>query len=92
MHCRSRRSITKGLLLALLAVPPGARPARAEIAGQQVVSGTATFDQNGNIITITASDGAIINYSQFGVLASEEMHFIQPSSESRVLNLSLIHI
>ncbi len=86
MRSRTRRSIARGLLFALLFAPPGTPTARAEIAGEQVVSGTATFDQSGNIITITASDGAIINYSQFGVLASEEMHFVQPSSESRVLN------
>ena len=58
-----------------------APPARAEIAGEQVVSGTATFEQSGNVTTIHASDGAIINYSQFDIWANEELHFVQPSSE-----------
>ena len=50
------------------------------------MSGTATFEQSGDVTTIHASDGAIINYSQFDVWANEELHFVQPSSDSRVLN------
>jgi filamentous hemagglutinin family protein len=78
----TRRSIAEVLSLALLSAPA----ARAEIAGQQVVSGQASFEQSGHVTTIHASDGAIINYSQFGVLANEQLHFVQPTSESRVLN------
>src|SRR5262249_5675987 len=76
------RSIARNLLIALLA----AAPARADVAGQQVVSGQATFDRSGNVTTIHASDGAIINYSQFNVWANEELHFVQPCSQCRVLN------
>ncbi|MGH7336832.1 MAG: hypothetical protein ACREI7_04585, partial [Myxococcota bacterium] len=61
MRSCTRRRIARTLCCALLA----ANGARGEIAGEQVVSGTATFEQSGNITTITASDGAIINYSQF---------------------------
>jgi filamentous hemagglutinin family protein len=81
MRSRTCRSIAPTLLLALLA-----SPARAEIAGEQVIVGEATFDKAGNITTIHAADGTIINYSQFDIWANEEMHFIQPSSDSRVLN------
>src|SRR5262245_52025714 len=76
-------SIAQGLLILLVLGPP---PARAELAGEHVVAGKATFDRNGDITTIHASNGAIINYDQFSVWANEELHFIQPSSDARVLN------
>ena len=82
MRSRTRRPVTANLLIALLA----AAPARADVAGQQVVSGQATFDQSGNVTTIHASDGAIIDYSRFNVWSNEELHFVQPTNESRVLN------
>jgi len=86
MRSCTRRPIAQGLLFVLFLQPLGAAPARAEIAGQQVVSGTATFDQSGTTTTITASDGAIINYSQFNIPQNEQFHFIQPSADARVLN------
>jgi filamentous hemagglutinin family protein len=85
MRSCTRRPIALALIGLILPLPVP-RPARAEIAGEQVVSGTATFDQSGNVTTITASDGAIINYTQFDVWANEQLHFVQPSSEARVLN------
>src|SRR5262249_9148300 len=84
MRSRSRRQIAPILFLALLVEP--AAPARADIAGQQVITGEATFDKSGNITTIRAADGTIINYSQFDVWRNEELHCTQPTSESRVLN------
>src|SRR6185503_8566874 len=77
-----RRSIAQGLLFPLLFAPT----ARAELAGEHVVKGEASFDRSGDITTIHASDGAIINYTQFSVWANEELHFVQPSSDARVLN------
>ena len=77
-----RRSIAQGLLIPLLFAPT----ARAELAGEQVVKGEASFDRNGDVTTVHASDGAIINYDQFSVWANEQLHFVQPSSDARVLN------
>ena len=85
MRSRTRRPVTANLLIALLA----AAPARADVAGQQVVSGQATFDQScckSRSAAIHASDGAIIDYSRFNVWSNEELHFVQPTNESRVLN------
>src|SRR5688572_9912772 len=76
------RSIAQLLLLPLLFT----LPARAEVAGEHVVKGQASFERSGDVTTIHASDGAIINYTQFSVWANEELHFVQPSSDARVLN------
>jgi len=51
-----------------------------------VVSGSASFSQAGNQLTITNSAGAIINWQGFSIGAGEITRFIQPSSSSTVLN------
>jgi filamentous hemagglutinin family protein len=51
-----------------------------------VVSGTASFSQTGNTLTVTNSNGAIINWDKFSIKAGETTHFAQPSVSSAVLN------
>lgn len=51
-----------------------------------VVRGSADIVNDGAHTTITASDGAIINYAQFDVLSGESVTFIQPGADARVLN------
>ncbi|MDP1524263.1 MAG: filamentous hemagglutinin N-terminal domain-containing protein [Rhodocyclaceae bacterium] len=51
-----------------------------------VVNGTATFNQVGNVLTVTNSAGAIINWQTFNIGAGETTHFLQASSSSAVLN------
>lgn len=51
-----------------------------------VVNGTAGFAQSGNVLTVTNSAGAIINWQRFGIAAGETTRFIQPSASSAVLN------
>ncbi|MBI5900474.1 MAG: filamentous hemagglutinin N-terminal domain-containing protein, partial [Rhodocyclales bacterium] len=51
-----------------------------------VVSGTATFSQSGTRLTVTNSNGAIINWDKFSIKAGETTHFAQPSVSSAVLN------
>lgn len=51
-----------------------------------VVNGTASFNQAGNVLTVTNSHGAIINWQTFGIAAGETTRFIQPSASSAVLN------
>ena len=54
--------------------------------GGQVVSGTASFQQNGNLTVITAGNHSIINYGSFNIAAGETVRFVQPSAQSSVLN------
>ncbi len=61
-------------------------PAQAGPVGEQVIVGDVTFTQNGNQWVITASDGSIIDYLSFDILAHESVQFIQPGELARVLN------
>ena len=51
-----------------------------------VANGTATFVQNGNLLQITNSPSAIINWQSFSIGASEITRFLQQSASSAVLN------
>lgn len=51
-----------------------------------VASGSATFVQNGNVLTVTNSNQAIINWRSFSSGSDETIRFIQPSASSSVLN------
>ena len=51
-----------------------------------VVNGTATFATAGNILNITNSHNAIINWGSFSISVNELTRFIQPSALSAVLN------
>ncbi|HRU05160.1 MAG TPA: filamentous hemagglutinin N-terminal domain-containing protein, partial [Candidatus Brocadiia bacterium] len=63
-----------------------AAAALAAPTGQEVVSGSATFTQNGASTVIQAANNTIINYQSFNIAGNESVQFIQPSSTSRVLN------
>ncbi|MEM7227396.1 MAG: filamentous hemagglutinin N-terminal domain-containing protein [Planctomycetota bacterium] len=60
--------------------------AHADVEGADVVAGEVSIAEQGNLTTITASDGAIINYDAFGIAANETIQFIQPHELARVLN------
>jgi filamentous hemagglutinin family protein len=51
-----------------------------------VVNGTAAFNQAGNVLSVTNSNNAIINWQKFGIAAGEVTKFIQSSASSSVLN------
>ena len=51
-----------------------------------VVNGTASFATAGNILNITNSHNAIINWGSFSIGINELTKFIQPSALSAVLN------
>ena len=51
-----------------------------------MVSGTASFVPTGNILNITNSPNAIINWGSFSIGVNELTRFIQQSSSSAVLN------
>jgi len=58
----------------------------ANPVGPSVVSGSATFATQGNVLTVTNSAGAVINWQGFSIGSSEVTRFIQPSAASSVLN------
>ena len=51
-----------------------------------VTSGSVTFASTGNILTVTNSNGAIINWNSFRIGAGEVTRFAQPSASTAVLN------
>jgi filamentous hemagglutinin family protein len=55
-------------------------------AGQQVVNGQASFNTQGNNLTITNSPNAIINWQGFSINGNEAVRFIQQYGSSAILN------
>ena len=54
--------------------------------GPAVVNGAASVSQNGNVLSVTNSNGAILNWQKFGIAANEAVRFNQSSASSSVLN------
>src|SRR5450830_673123 len=52
----------------------------------QVVSGQATFNQQGNVFSITNTPNTIINWQSFSINPGELTRFIQQNANSSVLN------
>ncbi|MBX9903300.1 MAG: filamentous hemagglutinin N-terminal domain-containing protein [Burkholderiales bacterium] len=59
---------------------------RANPVNPMVVHGTASFSTAGNILNITNSPNAIINWGSFSIGVNELTRFIQQSGSSAVLN------
>jgi filamentous hemagglutinin family protein len=62
-----------------------ADPARADIDPTDWTEGVV-IEHNGDIWTITAPDGSIINYTLFDILAGQTVQFLQGDAAFRVLN------
>jgi filamentous hemagglutinin family protein len=59
----------------------------ANPAGEQVVGGAATFQRDGNKLTVNqATDRLAVNWQSFNIGAGETTHFNMPSSTSAALN------
>ena len=54
--------------------------------GAQVVNGAASIAQVGSVLTVTNSNGAVINWQQFNIDPGQTARFVQPSASSSVLN------
>ena len=54
--------------------------------GGIVSAGSASFNQVGNMLNVTNSNGAIINWNTFSIASGYTTRFIQTSSSSSVLN------
>lgn len=51
-----------------------------------VVSGTVSFNRSPSVLTVTTSNGAMINWNNFSIPAGGTIQFAQPSASSAVLN------
>lgn len=51
-----------------------------------VISGSATFATTSTVLTVTNSNGAIIDWSRFSIDANRSINFVQPGASSAVLN------
>ena len=60
--------------------------AQANPSEPQVVAGQASFNQQGNLFSITNTPNTIINWQGFSIGANEITRFIQQSGDSKVLN------
>ncbi|MGD0283180.1 MAG: filamentous hemagglutinin N-terminal domain-containing protein, partial [Dissulfurispiraceae bacterium] len=79
------KGLTKLLsILALLFLSVGT--ALALPSGQQVVNGNASFNTQGNSLTITNTPNTIINWQNFSIFSNESVLFSQQSSASSILN------
>jgi filamentous hemagglutinin family protein len=64
----------------------GAGTAWANPMDPVVVNGGATFNNNGNVLTIVNTPGAIINWGSFNIGGNETTRFVQQGPSSAVLN------
>ncbi|MBF0523158.1 MAG: hypothetical protein HQL24_08905, partial [Candidatus Omnitrophica bacterium] len=86
---KSFTKIIAVVLVVLLALgePFGMHYAFALPQGEEVMSGSATFDKSqADVMKITTSDQAIINYDSFNIAKPELVQFFQPGADSIVLN------
>lgn len=85
VHGAMGRLACSGLLAAAFSFAAVTDEAWAYSDGQ-VIRGNVTFNQNGNTLIITASDGSIIEFANFNILPHETVRFMQPGDWARVLN------
>ena len=79
-------TLYRKILPALIASCFACGPVFANPGGAQVVSGQVSISSNGNVLTITNSPGAIINWASFSINPGELTQFLQQNSSSSVLN------
>lgn len=85
---RSHKAVVRRKLISLAVAScfTVSNPLFANPTGPKVVSGQASFLQSGNLLQVTNSPSAIINWQSFSIGASEITRFIQQSQASAVLN------
>ncbi len=82
----TRFSARKRLIVVAISACFAAAPAWSNPTAPQVVNGSASFNQAGKLLTVTNSNGAIINWNSFSIGAGETTRFNQASAASSVLN------
>ncbi len=78
------RQLPRKMLAAVVAACFGA--AQAHPVAPQVAAGQASFNQQGNLFSITNTPNTIINWQSFSIGANEVTRFIQQNGDSKVLN------
>jgi len=81
-----REQFCRRLLPVLIAGCFACGPAFANPTGGQVVVGQATITNNGNVLTIKNTPGAVIDWLSFSINSGQITQFLQQSSSSSVLN------
>ena len=76
----------KRLIAAAISACFVSAPAWSNPRAPQVVNGSASFNQAGNLLTVTNTNGTIINWNSFSIGANETTRFNQTSASSSVLN------
>ena len=82
----NRRTRLGLALIAMAGLATGVAHANPSEDDASIAAGTAIFDSNGNLLTITTSDMTIIDWLAFNIDFGETVQFIMPDSTSRVLN------
>ncbi|HEY8101490.1 MAG TPA: filamentous hemagglutinin N-terminal domain-containing protein [Burkholderiaceae bacterium] len=83
---RWRIQLSIKLLPMLIAGCLNTAPAWSNPSGAQIVNGQVSITNSGNVMTITNSPGAIINWQNFSNNAGEITRFMQQNANSSVLN------
>lgn len=73
-------------IIALLVIGFPLFKAYALPQGEEVVSGSASFDRHDTTLDVTTSDRVIINYDSFSIACPETVNFFQPFTSSVALN------
>src|SRR5450830_1081586 len=79
-------SARKRLIVVAISACFTSAPAWSNPTGPQAVNGSASIAQAGKLLTVTNSNGAIINWNTFSIGANETTRFNQTSAASSVLN------
>src|SRR5450830_788904 len=79
-------SARKRLIVVAISACFASAPDWSNPTAPQVVNGSAGFSQKGSLLTVTNSNGAIINWNTFSIGANETTRFNQGSASSSVLN------
>ena len=85
-HRVGLRLQTAALLVATAVAAVLPAPTFALPTAPTVAAGNAAFNTLGKTLTVTNSNGAIINWNSFSIGAGETTKFLQPSAASQVLN------
>ena len=82
----SKFAARKRLIVASISACFASTPAWANPTGPQMVNGAASFNQAGKLLSVTNTNGAIINWNSFSIAKGETTRFYQASAASSVLN------
>ena len=83
MRTVKRKGLQRKLITLAVAACFAGQLAYANPVGPVVANGQVTFATQGNLLAVTNSPGAIINWQGFSIAQNEITRFIQQRSEER---------